>query len=223
MPAPLRPRVLAPSLMCADFQNLAQEVRRLDAAGADRFHVDVMDGVFVPNYGMGLQDLESVRMVTDKPIDCHLMVANPMLAVDVFAQAGATIMHAHVESTPQIGRVLQRMIEHGVSPGIAINPGTPISAVEPLLGAVESVLVMTVNPGFASQDYLEWVNDKIARLIELRADRAITISVDGAISSLRVEQLSRLGVDGFVLGTSALFSDGSDYSQKLQALRMGTS
>lgn len=222
MPTPLRPRILAPSLMCADFRNLAEEVRRLDAAGADRFHLDVMDGVFVPNYALGLQDLGAVRAVTDKPIDCHLMVSNPMCAVDVFARAGATIMHAHVEATPQIGRVLQRMIEHGISPGIAINPGTPITAVEPLLGAVENVLVMTVNPGFASQDYLEWVDEKIVRLIELRADRPIMISVDGAISPQRIENLSRQGVDGFVLGTSALFGGGSDYSAKLQALREGS-
>lgn len=220
MSATRRTRVLAPSLMCANFENLAEDVRRLDAAGADRFHLDVMDGVFVPNYAMGLQDLEAVRAVTDKPIDCHLMVANPMLAVDVFAGAGATIMHAHVESTPQIGRVLLRMIEQGVSPGIAINPGTPITAVEPLIGAVENILVMTVNPGFAAQDYLEWVDNKIAGLIELRGDRPIVISVDGAISPRRVARLGRLGVDGFVLGTSALFGDGSGYAHKLAALRL---
>lgn len=211
-------RILAPSLMCADFQHLAEDVSRLDRAGADRFHLDVMDGVFVPNYAMGLHDLEAVRAATDKPIDCHLMVANPMLAVDVFAQAGADIIHAHLESTPQIGRVLQHMLDLDVSPGIAINPGTPATAVEPLVDIVENILVMTVNPGFAGQRYLDWVDRKIAAIVDLRGDRAITLSVDGAISPERVEHLTDLGVDGFILGTSALFGHG-EYAATLGSLR----
>jgi ribulose-phosphate 3-epimerase len=205
--------------MCADFRQLAEDVRRLDKAGADRFHLDVMDGVFVPNFAMGLHDLEAVRTATNKPIDCHLMVANPMLAVDVFAQAGASIMHAHVESTPQIARVLQRMIDLGISPGIALNPGTPVTAVEPLIDVVENVLIMSVNPGFAGQTYLDWVDRKIEALVDLRSTRPVTISVDGAISPDRIERLSAMGVDGFILGTSALFRDGHSYTDTLASLR----
>lgn len=205
--------------MCADFQNLATDVRDLDAAGADRFHVDIMDGVFVSNYAMGRHDVEAVRANTDKPIDCHLMVTNPLLAVEVFAEAGATIMHAHVESTPQIGRVLQNMVAHQVSPGVALNPGTPITDIEPLIDIVENVLVMTVNPGFAGQEYLDWVDKKVEGIVEIRGSRPITISVDGAISPERVNRLSGLGVDGFILGTSALFNQGGDYSTLLGSLR----
>jgi len=206
-------RILAPSLMCADFQNLAKEVRQLDAAGANRFHLDVMDGVFVPNYAIGLHDVEAVRAATDKPIDCHLMVANPLLAVDIFASAGASIMHAHVESTPQIG------LDLSVEPGVAINPGTPAAAVEPLLDVVTNVLVMTVNPGFAGQQYLDWVDRKIESIVALRGNRPVTLSVDGAISPARVERLSGIGVEGFILGTSALFGKDEDYSTTLRALR----
>lgn len=212
-------RILSPSLMCADFQNLAGDVQRLDAAGADRFHIDIMDGVFVSNYAMGLHDVEAVRANTQKPIDCHLMVTNPLLAVEVFAQAGATIMHAHVESTPQIGRVLQNMVSHHVSPGVALNPGTPITDLEPLMDIVENILVMTVNPGFAGQKYLDWVDRKIESIVRLRGERPTTISVDGAISPERINRLSGLGVDGFILGTSALFKQGGDYSTLLDSLR----
>jgi ribulose-phosphate 3-epimerase len=207
--------------MCADFRNLADEVRNLDKAGADRFHLDVMDGVFVPNYAMGLHDVEAVRAATTKPIDCHLMVANPLLAVDVFAAAGASIMHAHLESTPQIGRVLQRMVDLGVEPGIAINPGTAASAVEPLLDAVTNILVMTVNPGFAGQKYLDWVDRKIESIVAMRGSLPITLSVDGAISASRVRRLSGMGVDAFILGTSALFGRNANYSSSLAALHDG--
>lgn len=214
-----RRRVLSPSLMCAEFDTLAAEVRRLDEAGADAFHLDVMDGVFVPNFAMGLHDVQSVRRNTTKPIDCHLMVTNPALAVEVFAEAGADIMHVHLESTPQIGRLLERMKELGVAPGVALNPGTPAAALEPLLDVVEHVLVMTVNPGFAGQSYLGWVDAKIPRVVDLCGERPITITVDGALSPSRVRALSAMGVDGFVLGTSALFNQGGDYRRLLARLR----
>jgi ribulose-phosphate 3-epimerase len=205
--------------MCADFGRLAEEVRSLDDAGADMFHLDVMDGVFVPNYAMGLHDVETVRRVTSKKLDCHLMVANPDLAVEVFANAGADIIHAHVESTQQIARVLQKVADVGVSPGVALNPGTPASALEPLLDIVEYVLVMTVNPGFAGQKYLDWVDRKIAQIVRLRGSRPITISVDGAISPERINSLSAMGVDGFILGTSTLFDQGGDYRSLLDTVR----
>lgn len=205
--------------MCADLGTLAAQVRELDAAGADRFHLDVMDGVFVPNYALGLQDVEAVRAATAKPLDCHLMVANPLLAVEVFSAAGADIMHAHVESTDNIGGVLARMVERGVSPGVAISPDTPLSAIDPHLDAVANVLVMTVQPGFAGQAYLDFVDSKIEALVALRAERPITITVDGGISPERVARLSGMGVDGFVLGTSALFRPGGDFAAALGALR----
>lgn len=212
-------RILLPSLMCGNFAQLADDVRQLDEAGADRFHLDVMDGVFVPNYAMGLHDVEAVRAATAKPLDCHLMVANPDLAVDVFAAAGADRLHVHVESTRQIARTLQKIRALGVEPGIAINPGTAIAEIEPVLDLVTDVLVMTVNPGFAGQKYLDFVDAKIQRLVETRGGRPFTISVDGAISPERVSALAGGGVEGFILGTSALFNKPGGYQSLLHSLR----
>jgi ribulose-phosphate 3-epimerase len=209
---------LAPSLMCGDFQSLRDEVRRLDDAGADQYHLDVMDGVFVPNYAMGLHDVEAVRATTDRKLDCHLMVSNPDLAVEVFAHAGADIIHVHLEATPHIGRVIAKMRDLGVEAGVAVNPGTPAEALVPILDAVDHILVMTVNPGFAGQRYLQWVDDKIARLITLREDRPISIGVDGAISPERIRALAAMGVNSFILGTSALFGRG-DYHAALDGVR----
>lgn len=215
----MRARILAPSLMCADFGNLAGDVRALDEAGADQFHLDVMDGVFVPNYAMGLHDVEAVRHATDKPLDCHLMVDNPELAVEVFAEAGANIMHVHVETTRHISRVVRMMRERGISPGLALNPGTPLSSIEPELDEIDDVLVMTVNPGFAGQKYLDFVDNKIRDLVALRGDRSFTISVDGAISPERIRALSELGCDGFILGTSTLFKKSQPYASLLAEAR----
>lgn len=212
-------RILLPSLMCGNFAQLADDVRQLDEAGADKFHLDVMDGVFVPNYAMGLHDVQAVRAATAKPLDCHLMVANPDLAVEVFAAAGANQMHVHVESTRQIARTLQKMQDLGIEPGIAINPGTPVTDIEPVLDVVSDVLVMTVNPGFAGQKYLDFVDSKIRRLVDTRAGRVFTITVDGAISPERVDALSALGVEGFILGTSALFNQPQGYRSLLADLR----
>lgn len=212
-------RTLLPSLMCGDFSRLADDVRQLDEAGADAFHLDVMDGVFVPNYAMGLHDVEAVRAATAKPLDCHLMVANPDLAVEVFAAAGADRMHIHVESTRQIARTVQKIMDLGVEAAVAINPGTPIADIEPILDLVADVLVMTVNPGFAGQKYLDFVDTKILRLVQARGDRPFTITVDGAISPERVDALSAIGVEGFILGTSALFNKPEDYRTLLDQLR----
>jgi ribulose-phosphate 3-epimerase len=209
---------LAPSLMCGDFQSLAEDVRRLDSAGADQFHLDVMDGVFVPNYAMGLHDVAAVRATTTKKIDCHLMVSNPDLAVKVFAKAGADIMHVHLEATPHIARVISTMKDAGVEPGVALNPGTPAQALIPILDIIDHILIMTVNPGFAGQKYLDWVDTKITTIVELRGDRDISIGVDGAISPERIRALSAMGANTFILGTSTLFGHG-DYRTALDSVR----
>lgn len=209
---------LAPSLMCANFGSLEEEVRRLDDAGADRYHLDVMDGVFVPNFAMGLHDVEAVRATTERKLDCHLMVSNPDLAVGVFAKAGADIIHVHIESTPHIARTIAMMRDVGVEAGVALNPGTPASALVPILDTLDHVLIMTVNPGFAGQSYLQWVDQKIAGIVALRQDRPFSIGVDGAISPERIRTLSAMGVNSFILGTSTLFGRG-DYRSALDAVR----
>lgn len=156
----MRP-LLCPSMMCADYNSLQTEVRRLNETEADIFHVDVMDGSFVPNYAMGLEDLKCIRKNTGKKVDVHLMVDHPETAVEVFGNAGADIIYVHPETDRHIARTLTRIRNMGIAPGIAINPGTSIESVIELLPLVDYILVMTVNPGFAGQKYLDFVNGKI--------------------------------------------------------------
>lgn len=213
--------LLCPSMMCADLTNLGAEVRELDAAGADVFHCDVMDGSFVPNFAMGLEDVRAVRASTERPVDVHLMVERPSACVDLFIDAGADIVYIHPEAERFAVKTLARIRERGARAGIAINPDTSISTVEEMLNVCDCVMVMTVNPGFAGQRFIEFTADKVRRLAELKGRYGFTLTVDGACSPARIEQLSALGADGFVLGTSALFGKGIPYATCLDNLRKG--
>ncbi|SDZ50997.1 ribulose-phosphate 3-epimerase [Evansella caseinilytica] len=214
-------KLLCPSMMCADFSSLEAEVAALDQAHVDIYHIDIMDGKFVPNFGMGLQDFEYIRKSTNKKVDVHLMVENPANHIDLFAEKGADIIYFHPEADIHPARTIDRIREKGVKPGIAINPGTSVAWFAPLLSIVDYVLVMTVNPGFAGQKYLEFVNDKITELDALKtsAGHDFTIVVDGAISPEKMAQLSKFGVEGFVLGTSALFGKSRSYKEMIKKLR----
>jgi len=212
-------KLLCPSMMCADFGCLREEVARLEEGGADIFHLDVMDGCFVPNFGMGLQDIEWIARAAKIPCDVHLMIADPGKYVETFAAMGVKIIYIHPEADLHPPRTLQKIADAGAVPGIAINPGTTAEQVEPLLNLAGYVLVMTVNPGFARQAYLNFVDEKLEKLSAWKKRYGFQLLIDGACSSERIATLAPRGVDGFVLGTSALFGKGRPYKDILTDLR----
>lgn len=211
--------LLCPSMMCADYASLRSSVQALDEAGADVFHCDVMDGSFVPNFAMGLEDVRAVRAATRKPVDVHLMVERPSHTVDLFIEAGADIVYIHPESERSVAKTLAHIREHGAKAGLALNPDTSLATVEEMLNVADCVMVMTVNPGFAGQRFIEFTADKVRRLATMKERFGFSLVVDGACSPARVRELSAAGADGFVLGTSALFGKGLDYATCLQNLR----
>ncbi|MDR2751223.1 MAG: ribulose-phosphate 3-epimerase [Clostridiales bacterium] len=214
----VRDRLLCPSMMCADFEKLGQEVRELDAGGADIFHCDIMDGSFVPNMALGLPDVCCVRKNTRKLVDAHLMIENPGSKLEWFIKAGCDILYMHPESERFAARALTQTRQAGRKAGLAISPGTSLETVSELLEISDYVLVMAVSPGFAGQRFMDFVMAKIRRLAS--CDHSFKILVDGACGPEKIKELSALGVDGFVLGTSALFGKSKSYSDLLLDLRI---
>src|SRR5918912_3913412 len=181
MSAPIR---IAPSILSADFGRLAEEVKAIEEAGADLVHVDVMDGRFVPNITIGPLVVEAVRRVTKLPIDAHLMIVEPERYVEAFAKAGADLVSVHAEVSPHLHRTLQAIRAAGAKPAVALNPSTPLAAVEWVLGDCDMVLVMTVNPGFGGQRYIEACTEKVRQLRALADARRqeLDIEVDGGVN-----------------------------------------
>ncbi|MFC6182075.1 ribulose-phosphate 3-epimerase [Lactiplantibacillus daowaiensis] len=212
-------KLICPSLMCTDLTNIGDEVRSLDAAGADIFHMDVMDGSFVANMALGVEDYKAVRSLTKTKMDVHLMVNNPKNMVPIFADLGADIIYIHPEADTMPTITLADIRRRGIQPGIAVNPGTSVATIKELLPLVDYVLVMTVNPGFAGQTYLDFVDPKIQELVALSKQYDYQVMVDGAISPAKIKSLSKVGVRGFIVGTSALFGKAESYQTLIPRLK----
>ncbi len=212
---------LSPSILDADFAHLADAVRAAEAGGADCLHLDVMDGHFVPNISFGLPIVRDVRAITRLPLDVHLMIEAPERYIEAFAKAGANRLTVHIETGYHHHRTLHAIRDLGVSPGIALNPATPLSAVEETLAYVDRVLVMTVNPGFGGQKFIEASLDRVRRLRAMLQERRLgaQIQVDGGIEPKRTApQAVRAGATNLVVG-SAVFKSPDGPQAALAALR----
>lgn len=214
---PTEKALLAPSILSADFSKLGAEVKEVEKAGADWVHVDVMDGHFVPNLTIGPLVVEALRPHTQLPMDCHLMVSRPDDWIEEFAKAGADLITVHAEATPHLHRTFCHIREQGCMAGVSLNPSTPLSAIEEVLDNVDLVLVMSVNPGFGGQKFIENAVSKVERLVKMRGSRKFLIEIDGGINASNIGRLRKAGVDVFVAG-SAVFSNG-DRKRSIQDLR----
>lgn len=210
---------IAPSILSADFTRLGDDIRAVEAAGADWIHIDVMDGCFVPNITIGALVVSAVKRVTGLPLDVHLMIQDPDRYIPEFADAGAYLISVHIETCPHLNRTIEHIKSKGCLAGVALNPATPLCALDWVLENVDLVLIMSVNPGFGGQAFIPNTIDKITRLRQTIDGRGLStlIQVDGGINATTIKDIAKAGADVFVAG-SAIFGDGH-YGEKISALR----
>jgi ribulose-phosphate 3-epimerase len=212
-------KLIAPSILSADFTRLGDDIRAVEAAGADWIHADIMDGHFVPNISFGPMLVEAVRRTTRLPIDVHLMISEPDRYIAEFAKAGATYISVHVETCIHLNRTIQLIRDAGVRPGVVLNPATPVESLRWVIEYLDLVLVMSVNPGFGGQAFIPNSLDKIKAIRKLIADNGLKtlIEIDGGVSDRTIAAIAAAGADVFVAG-SAIFRS-KDYSATIRSLR----
>lgn len=212
-------KLIAPSILSADFSRLGEEIKSVEKAGADWIHVDVMDGHFVPNITMGPLVVEAARRVTSLPIDVHLMIENADRFIPDFAKAGASLISVQVEACAHLNRTIQLIKELGVKPGVVLNPATPLSAIEWVLEYIDFVLIMSVNPGFGGQAFIRNSFDKIKALSKMIKGKGLStlIEIDGGVNKDTIRDISIAGADVFVAG-SAIFGS-RDYKKTIKLFR----
>jgi ribulose-phosphate 3-epimerase len=219
MTTPAASKKIAPSILSADFAHLAEEIAKVTEAGADMIHVDVMDGHFVPNFTIGPPIVKAIRKVTRLPLDVHLMMTNPDDFIHDFIKAGSNYITVHVETCPHLHRTIQSIKEEGVKAGVTLNPATPLSSVEEILGDVDLLLIMSVNPGFGGQGFIPSALEKLRRaraMIDQRGAK-VELEIDGGIKVENVAAIAQAGADILVSG-SAIF-ESKDYKDTIQKMR----
>lgn len=210
---------LSASMMCAKFDNLQQEVRLLNDAGIDSFHIDIMDGMFVPNLGMGLQDIECISRNTDRSLEAHLMVCNIEPYLQILHKCKVKTIYIHPEADYHPFSTLQKIEELNMEPGLAVDPGTSVDSIKELLNVVNKVLIMAVNPGGAGRAFLPYIEEKVQQLIDLKEKYGFQLLWDGACTEERIRKFAPMGVDGFILGTGLLFGHRESYTELIERAR----